>query len=165
MRTRDISAAMFNRDLFFARCRPAGDCLEWTGFLNRGGYGQFSGRNPNGKSEKYLAHRVAWALAGRTLKPEMVIDHLCRDRACVNVDHLDMVTHRENSARGASIIAARIEARDQGRCLNGHSIAEVGLSYDGRWSRCRGCERERVRRYRARKRAMQAQRPVTDEAA
>lgn len=72
-------------------------CHLWTASITPAGYGNFtfSTKNP------MPAHRAAWLLAGRKLpiKP-LVLDHLCRVKHCVNVDHLEIVTISENALRG-----------------------------------------------------------------
>ena len=67
-----------------------GDCIVWTGTINHEGYGSFW----TGASEP--AHRVAWKLVHGPITKGLQIDHLCRNRACVNVAHLRVCTFREN---------------------------------------------------------------------
>lgn len=69
-------------------------CWLWTGALDTYGYGAFKFA---GGARK--AHRVAWALDGRSLPGHMTLDHTCRTRACVNPEHIEMVSLRENGIR------------------------------------------------------------------
>lgn len=112
-------------------------CLLWTASTNSKGYGRI--RNENGRNE--LAHRVAWRLAGRTLDPALELDHLrdkCSSVLCVEVEHLEQVTHRENVARGRCPAAERHRA---GICGRGHPMtAEHGTRRKGKWY-CNTCRR------------------------
>jgi hypothetical protein len=75
--------------------RSSESCWLWKGSLDGKGYGQFSIDNLN-----FVAHRVSFVLAGRTVPVGLELDHLCRVRRCVNPAHLEPVTHRENVRRG-----------------------------------------------------------------
>jgi len=68
-------------------------CWLWTARKNRGGYGQF---RVNGQI--HTAHRVSWILSGRTIPEGHVIRHKCRNKHCVNPDHLETGTQAENEA-------------------------------------------------------------------
>lgn len=68
------------------------DCWVWTGHKNFDGYG-----HTWNEGHMLRAHRAAWMLAGREApKWPMVLDHICRNRACVNVAHLRVVHHHVN---------------------------------------------------------------------
>jgi hypothetical protein len=82
---------------FMAKVEKAGDgCWNWTAALTSVGYGNFM--FPDGN---VLAHRWSYVnIGGGTLVSGLVIDHLCRNRRCVNPEHLEQVTQRVNILRG-----------------------------------------------------------------
>lgn len=125
---------------------PAG-CWLWTGAVNSRtsrGYGvAWAG------DRIQLAHRVAYELVIGPIPDDADIDHLCRNRLCVNPAHLEPVTHRENVLRGEGPSAR--EARKT-HCKNGHEFTpENTYAWPARpWQRqCRRCVRDRQRRARA----------------
>lgn len=132
------------RERFFRQTRisPSG-CVEWTGFLDRDGYGQF---RPGGRqSGKVRSHRWAYEHLVGPIPDGLVLDHLCRNRACVNVDHLEPVTTRENWLRGEG--PARINA-DKTHCINDHPLSGDNLlvAPDGKRA-CVSCRKARAAAY------------------
>jgi len=96
-----------------------------------------------------MAHRVAWELIRGPIPSDMTIDHLCRNRGCVNPVHLEVVTATENIMRGFSPSA--VNARKT-KCIHGHSFSGDNLyTYtrsDGRTARrCKSCVRRLGREY------------------
>lgn len=74
-----------------------GECLVWIGGLNTRGYGYVA---PGGGGQgSRLAHRVAWEhYTGSALAPGDVVHHTCSNKRCIRVEHLQLVSHQENSA-------------------------------------------------------------------
>ena len=74
----------------------AGGCWLWQGATNRDGYGL---TRPTGDKLR-VAHRVIYEMLVGSVPEGMVIDHLCRVPACVNPEHLEVVTQQQNVKRG-----------------------------------------------------------------
>lgn len=83
---------------------PNSGCWIWTATGTRGGYGMFRTGTKRDGSNK-LAHRVAYVLLKGPIPHGLHLDHLCRVRCCVNPDHLEPVTNKENCRRGNTGIA------------------------------------------------------------
>lgn len=93
---------------------PNTGCWLWTGAVGDHGYGTISVNDTT-----RLAHRLAFEAAKGPIPSGLQIDHLCRQRMCVNPQHLEAVTHRENGIRGVG--ACAFNARKT-HCVNGHEF-------------------------------------------
>jgi len=113
------------------------DCWRWGGFVDSGGYGR-----TYWKGESWAAHRVAYELERGMIPAGLFLDHLCRNRACVNPDHLEPVSHQENMRRGARA--------QQTHCKNGHPFDEENTYRSKRSRHCRICQKARVQTFRER---------------
>lgn len=111
-------------------------CWIWQGKL-KDGYGRI---RVHGVIMR--AHRYAFELyRGAIPKDRPDLDHLCRQRDCVNPDHLEPVTNEINTMRGESFAA--VNARKKA-CPAGHPYSLLNTYVDGRGKRyCKTCARER----------------------
>lgn len=125
---------------FWAKVAVA-DCWEWRGGRLRAGYGKFW---RDGKT--LLAHRVSWELLVGTIPQGLTLDHLCRNRACVNPDHLEPVPMGVNTARSGNRQALAAQKASVTHCPNGHEYATQSR-IDHRGLRlCIPCDRARYAR-------------------
>jgi hypothetical protein len=123
-------------DRFWSKV-DAGDCWQWTDSLATNGYGAF--RTPSGSVR---AHRWAYEHLVGPIPDGLQLDHLCRNRGCVNPDHLEPVTLGENVRRGAA--GAHLRARTH--CPQGHEYTpENTYVRAGNRRRCRECDRAACR--------------------
>ncbi len=119
---------------------PQTDCIEWLGpTIN--GYGRFCNRG-----RRVMAHRWAYESEVGPVPDGMELDHLCRNRGCVNHDHLEPVTARENVRRGIGPTAdnARKTHCPRGHLLSGSNLVPSLLNKTGRRS-CLECTRRQAR--------------------
>lgn len=118
---------------------PETGCIEWMAYRRPDGYGEV-----RIDSQGFLAHRWAYEQEIGPIPPGLEIDHLCRNRACVNVEHLETVTRRENVRRGIRGVLTT-------HCPSGHPYSGRNLYVNARgWRFCRICARDRERVKRAR---------------
>lgn len=113
-------------------------CWNWQGSIDPDGYGKVT-RLLNGESFA-LAHRFYYTLFVGPIPDELALDHLCRNRRCVNPDHLEPVTWQENILRSPIAPAAR--QAQQTHCKHGHEFTpENTVRYPSNLNRryCRTC--------------------------
>ncbi len=124
--------------------KQANGCWDWLAGT-RDGYGYFW----NG-SYMTNAHRFSYELLRGSIPAKMTIDHLCRNRVCVNPSHMEIVTIKENVLRGVGLTARYAKAT---HCLNGHPFDKSNTYITPRGHRdCRVCRREASLRYMNRQR-------------
>lgn len=131
-------------ELFWARVETLENgCKVWTGCLTEDGYGRVRRRK-----RSWLTHRWSWFLRYGAVPPEL--DHKCRNRACVNTDHLRSTTHADN-----------VPFKIQPRC--GHIYDKI-TDYEGR--RCSLCRSKQLKqacikyRRKLRDQKLQQQNPI-----
>lgn len=109
------------------------ECWPWQGAFHHNGYGRFG---------KFRAHRASYEHFVGPIPTGLTIDHLCRNRACVNPAHMEPVTAVENMMRGNA--PAAINSRKT-HCIRGHALSGENLYVkpDGR-RECRECQRTRA---------------------
>lgn len=120
-----------------SKTRREDDCLIWTGRIGNRGYGLYGGR---------VAHRQVYEIERGPIPAGLVLDHLCRQKACVNPDHLEPVTQAENLRRGPTVITTISAAKTH--CHRGHEFAAENTLIElnrGRYMQrtCRQCKRDR----------------------
>lgn len=141
---------------FWDRVLMVENCWEWLGVTNSKGYARFQERGRNSGVARW-----AYEHFRGPIPDGLVIDHLCRNRRCVNPAHLEVVTVTENTLRGVGFAASNAAKET---CVHGHPLSGSNLlpREDGR--RCRACRIETDRKRRARKRAALASLPEKEGA-
>lgn len=120
---------------------PFSDCWWWTASTNKDGYGRVGYEGSNRP-----AHRVVFELLRGNIG-RLEIDHLCKNRACVNPAHLDPVDHLTNVKRSNCGYRKGMTV-----CFKGHPFTKESTYFAPDGSRsCRICSAGRMRGYRSSK--------------
>ena len=109
--------ATSTEDRFFkyVEGRFSPDCWIWSGGKNPGGYGRI--HEPRRSGSVILAHRFSFEFHKHKLLPGEQLHHVCRNRSCVNPDHLQVVTI-ENHPDAGNVIN-----KNKTHCIHGHELS------------------------------------------
>ena len=134
------------------RCvKAANGCLISTYSVASHGYAQIGWTDKDGGHYMVLCHRAAWVHHhGMQIPDGMTIDHLCKNRQCVNPDHLRLLSNFENARRTNG------DDWPLGVCKHWHPNARLKRKKSGRWE-CQDCRRMYSEQHRNRKRQQVAQ--------
>jgi hypothetical protein len=134
-----MTSKRYGTDLerFNRKVRVGADgCLYWTGAKDTGGYGSF---RYEGRAQ--LAHRVVYEWVIGPIPDGLTVDHLCRHRDCVNTDHMELVSQRDNALRGESPNA---QNHRKTHCIRGHPFDDENtIRHDNGQRTCKACNRIR----------------------
>lgn len=123
------------KERFINSYTVSGDCYLWNKYLDKDGYGTFYFRK---KSRK--AHRVAVFMMQGTIPEKMVVDHICKNRSCVNVAHLRVITARQNTLENSKSVGAINKMKEF--CKMGHKFDK----FYGKQRYCSICSSEKSKR-------------------
>ena len=116
-------------------------CWVWDRWKCHQGYGRAS--IGGGSTKTVVAHRVAYEVFVGPIPEGLTLDHLCRNRACVNPYHMDPVTHRVNILRGEGACARNARKT---HCKRGHEFTPENTYWSARGRGCLTCRREADRK-------------------
>lgn len=124
------------------------DCITWTRARTPAGYGTL-----RHDGQQMYAHRWAWLMVfGELPPPHLELDHLCRNRACINVYHLEAVTHQVNAQRGDTGKHKRPDPTLCGNGLHPWIPENWYVSNNGKHTKCKPCQLINTRRSKERRR-------------
>jgi hypothetical protein len=128
---------------FYTYLSKDGSCILWNGALGRG-YALYT---INGKLS--VLHRTLWIQQKGPLGDRQ-LDHLCRKRNCINLDHLEPVSNKENILRGIGPSAIN---KRKTHCPKNHAFDKENTYLDPLGRRhCRECSRKHSRNWKAKNR-------------
>ena len=131
-------------------------CIEWEGKRSSEGYGRLCIRG-----KKLYAHRAVYEAVHGPIPAGMWIDHICRNRMCINPEHLRIVTPKQNALENSDSISAKNSVKTH--CSNGHKFNKKNTYWriDGKGRICKECCRLRdIKRQHTEKRILSHRRAV-----
>ena len=132
------------REKFEARFipEPNSGCWLWEAGISSSGYGKFY-RTDISKSGQEYAHRMSWMIYRGEIEGGLFVDHrVCRNKLCVNPDHMVVCTNRENVLQPDGSPAIK---KAKSHCPHGHLYEGVNLIITRGTRECRTCVRARGR--------------------
>lgn len=131
------SYIMANMNIPWDKIEKTESCWNWCGALKLG-YGRIER-----KRKQYQAHRVVYEALIDEIPGGLELDHLCRNKRCVNPAHLEPVTHTENIARNIPFIVKKEF------CSKGHKFSGIGVNFRDKKpvQICRICKAFRQKNY------------------
>ncbi len=138
---------------FWKQVEKTDKCWNWQGEISHNGYGRFRVVSTRILTKRMPAHHFSFKESGKVIPDGLVIDHLCRNRACVNPSHMEAVTIKENVNRGSLREYMQKHNEHITHCPKGHPYDEQNTykrpsRESGR--ECRACNKERSVEWRAR---------------
>lgn len=135
----------FDHNVFYEKTSEVrdGGCIEWLGSITSGGYGTLSIKGDN-----YLAHRISMHIHIGDISTSRVIDHICRNRKCVNPEHLRQVSNKMNITENSNSPSGLNKAKTH--CIRGHELKDRNLMINKKTKKrnCRTCQRAVEHAYR-----------------
>ena len=132
-------STMQERIFRWSDVNQSSQCWEWIGCKEKDGYGRVNAEIDG--TRETLAHRASYRTFVGQIPDDKEIDHICKNRCCVNPAHLRPLTHLENVARGDYSTTHRNKVKTH--CKRGHALSgknllmEIGKSGPAR--KCRAC--------------------------
>lgn len=117
---------------------PFSGCMIWMGHVSNKGYASTCFNDEDGVRRGKPIHRIVYETMRGPIPQGLFLDHLCRVPSCVNPDHLEPVTPRENIIRAVPYLMAK-----RTHCTHGHEFTPENVVYrnGGQRKKCRICEK------------------------
>lgn len=133
-------------DRFMEKVDRSGDCWVWTAFRNAAGYGTFMSKSRNVGGRTIQAHRWSYEHYIGPIPEGLTLDHLCRNKSCVNPDHLEPCSIGENTRRSPTTLPGANILKTH--CPQGHPYSGDNLIINVRRGlpnrRCATCKAARA---------------------